>query len=64
MNKLKIVSCEDRLEYQLNGQLHRANGPASLWDTGERFWYLFGKPHRYYGPSEWEDWQIHGKYVE
>lgn len=66
MNKLKVVSFKDRIEYNLNGFKHRPNGPAVVWDDGMNMWWLHGEPHRYYGPSDTmsDDWQVHGEYVK
>jgi hypothetical protein len=46
--------------YVLNGNLHRPNGPAMIWKDGEWCWLLYGKWHRYYGPSrDYGCWWIH-----
>jgi len=31
--------------------LHREDGPAVEWYTGDKFWYLNGKTHRVDGPA-------------
>jgi len=33
------------------GNLHREDGPARLYDTGSKFWYINGKLHRENGPA-------------
>lgn len=58
----------DRVEYRVNGILHRINGPASAWFEGDWFWFRNGIPHRYYGPASSIRaldttafmWEIHG----
>lgn len=54
-------------EHQLNGQKHRVDGPAILFD-GDSIgdWYLYDKEHRYYGPAGdlMREWWIHGKYIK
>ena len=50
--------------------LHRANGPARIWNEGDFEWYLFGNIHRYYGPPTcfagttefYPHWAIHGEW--
>ena len=38
------------------GQLHREEGPAVEWHSGERYWYQNGVLHRSDGPAiEWPD---------
>lgn len=54
-----------RIEYRVNDEWHRTNGPAFLWYDGDFDWYLFGEQHRYYGPVNLgENWWIHGEYVK
>ena len=51
--------------YCRDGELHRANGPASIWDDGVEAWYLFGEYHRYYGPQDIDDsWWLHGEQIK
>lgn len=40
----KIVR-PDRVEYWLNGKLHREDGPAIEWSDGSKFWYVNGLCH-------------------
>lgn len=54
---------EYRLSAELGGvyrSLHRCNGPAVLWATGEVFWHLNNRLHRYYGTVTNTGWWIHG----
>ena len=37
--------------WYLNGQLHREDGPAVEWASGDKFWCLDGKYHRVDGPA-------------
>ena len=41
--------------------LHRASGPARIWDDGRYSWWLFNNVHRYYGPAthDPQHWWIH-----
>jgi hypothetical protein len=51
--------------YTVNGEFHRANGPAVEWNYGQYDWWLFGERHRYYGPrGEYDIWYIHGSRVK
>lgn len=69
---LKICEHHDYIYYELNNEIHRPNGPAYIWHPlrgGNAYWYLFGKPHRYYGfwavGPEFQHpqtiWRIHGE---
>lgn len=55
-------------EYRRNGVLHRTNGPAITFHEGYWHWRLYGKRHRYYGPSDRfagrDTWYIHGGYMK
>jgi hypothetical protein len=62
-----IHKVDDRgnIRYELNGLLHRANGPAVEWVNGSWAWYLKGVGHRYYGPAWSNDrWNIRGGHVK
>ena len=37
--------------WYLNGELHRADGPAIEWASGTKAWCLNGKYHRADGPA-------------
>ena len=39
------------IEYYLNGEFHREDGPAIIWDDGTIQYYLNGKCHREDGPA-------------
>ena len=56
----------DRVEYRLNGNLHREDGPAIERSNGTKYWYLNGKFHRTNGPAVEQagggkEWWIGGK---
>ena len=51
--------------WQLNGKLHREDGPAFEGEDGNKEWYLHGKCHREVGPAiEYANgnkaWYLHG----
>jgi hypothetical protein len=46
-----ITADEDKVKWQLDGQLHRTNGPAVIRADGAQFWYLNGQKHRTDGPA-------------
>ena len=51
MRAIKIIK-EDRIEYRnINGELHREDGPAIEWNNGAKKWFLNGKLHRVNGPA-------------
>ena len=37
--------------WSLNGKLHREDGPAVEYASGDKFWYLNGRCHREDGPA-------------
>ena len=37
--------------YNDNENLHREDGPAIIWDNGDKEWYVNGKCHRIDGPA-------------
>jgi hypothetical protein len=37
--------------YNLEGKLHRENGPAIEWADGDKWYYINGKRHREDGPA-------------
>ncbi len=52
--------------WYLNGQLHRAEGPAKEWLDGSKEWYVKGNLHRADGPaveyaSGYKYWYLDGK---
>jgi len=58
---------KDQVQYRLNGQLHREDGPAIEFTdhTKSKYWYWCGQPHREDGPAvEWssgyKEWWING----
>jgi hypothetical protein len=57
----------DRVEHQLNGELHRLDGPAIEWTDGDKEWWVNGQRHRVDGPAiEWANgdkmWFLNDKY--
>jgi len=53
MNRYQIIKSEypDRVEYTLNGLLHREDGPAIERSNGSKAWFIDGKAHRGDGPA-------------
>lgn len=57
----------NRIEWRnTDGYLHRIDGPAIEWASGDKYWYLNDKFHRVDGPAvEWADgnkyWYLNGK---
>ena len=49
--EIERVELNDKIEYRLNGKLHRENGPAIIWANGDKEWYINGKLHRKDGPA-------------
>jgi hypothetical protein len=54
------------IEYRMLGLLHRENGPAEIFWSGEKFWYFNDSLHREDGPAfesitgmKW--WYLNGK---
>ena len=52
--KSKRIEFSDRIEYRLNGKLHREDGPAIERTSGTKEWYFNGKLHRLDGPADAE----------
>jgi len=52
MNEIIKTKYSDRVEYTLNGKLHREDGPAIEYADGDKEWYLYGLLHREDGPSQ------------
>jgi len=66
----------NRVEYRLNGNLHREDGPKNLgqnlpaveWENGSKEWWINNHLHRLDGPAlydvdESKEWWIDGKKV-
>ena len=49
--EIERIELNDRVEYRLNDQLHREDGPAIERVSGTKAWYLNGKRHRTDGPA-------------
>jgi len=58
----------DKVEWRnKENQIHREDGPAVEWASGQKDWYIHNKRHREDGPAiEWADgtksWHINGKH--
>ena len=62
---LKRIEILGRVEYLLNDEWHRPNGPAIAGKDGKWYWYLNGMYHRYYGRvTVYGNWCIHGKWIK
>jgi hypothetical protein len=48
---IKTVHPDGTIEWRLNGQFHREDGPAVICSDGVQQWYLNGKMHREGGPA-------------
>lgn len=52
-------------EYRSNGKRHQVNGPALVFVTGEKYWFLYDQWHRYYGyQSNKNQWWLHGEKIK
>ena len=47
----KEIDNDGTIEYTLNGQLHRTDGPAIEYANGDKYWYINGQRHRDNGPA-------------
>ena len=62
------VILRDRIEYKLDGRLHRDDGlPAVVWHNGLREWYQYGEHHSWNDlpaiirPDGTQEWYHHDK---
>ena len=68
MKEYKVKVHSDKTEwFNLEGNLHRDDGPAIERSNGDKFWYKEGELHRDDGPAiEWASgskvWYKEGKY--
>ena len=51
MKEYTVKVYNDRTEWFLNGKLHREDGPAVEWNSGDKEWFLNGQRHREDGPA-------------
>jgi hypothetical protein len=52
MKEYKVKVYSDRIEwFNLEGKLHREDGPAVEWANGDKCYYINGKLHREDGPA-------------
>jgi hypothetical protein len=62
-----IIVDEDWIEWRLNDQTHRTDGPAVIWSDESQYWYLNSWRHRTDGPaaicgvSAKKGWWLNGK---
>ena len=69
MKEYKVKVSDSKTEwYNLNGQLHREDGPAVEYAVGTKYWYINGQYHREDGPaiedaSGGKSWYINGKFL-
>ena len=67
MKEYKVKVYSDRTEwFNLEGKLHREDGPAVEWNDGDKEYYINGECHRENGPAiEWasgtKSYYINGK---
>jgi len=67
MKEYKVKVYNNRTEwYNMEGQLHREDGPAVEYANGDKYYYINGKYHREDGPAmEWRNgykcYYINGK---
>lgn len=53
-------------EYRSKNWYHRPNGPAVISKDGATYWWMNGRPHRYYGHAYnlKPTWVIHGYQIK
>ena len=60
-----VKTLKNTIVYFLNGEYHREDGPAFIYDNGDICWYLNGKLHRTDGPAVEchgnKEWWLNGK---
>jgi len=64
VESVRSVKEDGIIEWRLNGQLHREDGPAYEWPDGYQAWYRFGKLHREDGPAIVNGNTDNGYYLE
>ena len=61
----KIITENNCIEYKLNGNFHREDGPAVIWPDGTKEWWINGKRHKEDGPAfireDHKEWWINYK---
>ena len=68
MIEYKVIVDGKKIEWYLDGKLHREDGPAIEYTNVYKWWYLNGKLHRIDGPAiEYtngeKSWYLNGKKV-
>ena len=63
--RIEIDEYGKKCYYNAENQIHREDGPAVVWASGTKYWYINGKLHREDGPAcEYaygsKFWYIHG----
>jgi hypothetical protein len=66
MEEYIVIVYEGRTEWRQNGKVHRINGPAVEYLSGDKLWYQNGQLHRTDGPAiecldGHKKWWIKGK---
>jgi hypothetical protein len=65
---IELFEDDHFIRYRLDGEVHRANGPAIIWkNNGEWVWRMRGTRHRYYGPTNsygTGNWCIHDRIIK
>lgn len=59
----RSVTEDGIIEWRLNGQLHRIDGPAYEWSDGYKAWYFMGRLHREDGPAIIDSHKSYGYYL-
>ena len=61
----KTITTTEKTIKQVNGKIHRLDGPAIEWSNGHKEWWLNDKRHRLDGPAiEWshgKQWWVNNK---
>ena len=65
---IKLFPDGSKSYYNLNGKLHRENGPAIIYSDGSKAYFINGNRHRVTGPAiEYSDGNFEywykGKYI-
>jgi hypothetical protein len=55
--------------YSYKKDLHRTDGPAAVYNNGDKYWYVDGRQHRTDGPAiEYgngpRSWRVDGRYYD
>lgn len=67
IERIYVVDNNKRIRrWYKNGEYHRVNGPAIIYDDGTKLWFFHGLVHRVDGPAithpnGHEEWYFYGK---